>query len=252
MIGSRSQPGPIISMTIMNSPENTACKKALLNHFSGLVTENRWNLFSRVSSARTRYITVAVENLYQSHNASAVIRSCECFGVQDVHFIENENEYQVNDEIAMGSDKWLDIHRYNASETNTAACLGLLKEQGYRLIATVPRQEAVSIYNFDVTKGKFALLFGTEKEGLSDEALAMADECVYIPMKGFTESFNISVSAALSLFQLTNEVRTKVSWQLSEDELLDLQLDWLRKSIKESEPIEQRFRKRFFRGQDIL
>ena len=252
MIGSRNQPEPIILMTIMNSQENTVYKQALLRHFSGLVTENRWNLFSRVSSARTRYITVAIENLYQSHNASAVIRSCECFGVQDVHFIENEYEYQVNDEIAMGSDKWLDIQRYNAAETNTAACLDLLKKQGYRLIATVPKPDAVSIYDFDVTHGKFALLFGTEKEGLSKEALSMADEYLYIPMQGFTESFNISVSAALCLFQLTHEVRTKVDWQLSENELLDLQLDWLKKSIKESGPIEQRFRKLFFGEQNLL
>lgn len=232
-------------MMIMNNSESLTYKQALRVHFSEMVTVSRWALFEKVSSARTRYITVAVENLFQSHNASAVIRSCECFGVQDVHFIENEYEYQVNDEISMGSDKWIDIYRYNSSASNTAACLKTLKQAGYRVIATVPRPEAVSIYDFDVTQGRFALLFGTEKEGLSDEALSLADEFIYIPMKGFTESFNISVSAALSLFHLTHEVRAKVNWHLTEIELLELQLEWLRKSIRGSAQIEKRFYERY-------
>lgn len=230
----------------MNKQDTSDYKLALRDHFSGMVTENRWNLFEKVSSARTRYITVAVENLFQSHNASAVIRTCECFGVQDVHFIENEYEYQINDEISMGSHKWINIHRYNTGTMSTAECLDSLRNQQYRLVATVPRPDAVSIYDFDVTNGKFALLFGTEKQGLSEEALSMADEFLYIPMQGFTESFNISVSAALSLFHLTHEMRTKVNWKLSETELLDLQIDWLRKTIKESEQIESRFRTQFF------
>lgn len=223
-------------------------KKSLVGFMSAMITSQRWDLFKKVSESRTRYLTVVVENLYQSHNVSAVLRSCECFGVQDIHIIENENPYEVNDEISMGSHKWLNINRYNALENNMVQCLTGLKESGYRIIATVPRPDAGSIFNFDVNSGKFALLYGTEKDGLSTEALEMADECVYIPMYGFTESFNISVSAALSLFHLTQEVRNKVDWQLTEIELIELQLDWLRKSIREPARIEKRFLKDFYRA----
>lgn len=188
--------------------------------------------FDHVMQYRTRYATVVLENIYQPHNASAVMRSCDCFGVQDLHVIENNYEYTINPKVAMGATKWLDLHRYNQNENNTPDCLNQLKKNGYRLVATSPHQKAQTLHEFDVTKGKFALMFGSEKPGLSNEAMEMADEYLYIPMYGFTESFNISVSAALCLQELTGKIRAEVpDFKLTEDERNKTLLKWYRRSL---------------------
>jgi len=218
--------------------------KELIDYLSGFVTEERMAQFERISSMRTKYVTVALENIYQAHNASAVLRNCDCFGVQDVHIIENRNEYQISNDVAMGSQKWLNIQRYNQGGNSTKAALGKLRADGYRIIATTPHTNDVDLDNFDIGKGKFALFFGTELNGLSDEVLNNADEYVKIPMYGFTESFNISVSAALCLNHLMGKIRNSdIQWQLTEDELYKLRLYWLRQSIKRVELIEQEFNK---------
>ncbi|NVO18208.1 MAG: RNA methyltransferase [Bacteroidetes bacterium] len=220
-------------------------KRKLRDYLAGFITERRFSLFNKVISNRTRYVSLILEDIYQSHNASAVLRSCDCFGVQDVHIIENKNLYEVNPDVALGSSQWLTLQKYNGLENNTTDCIQRMKGQGYRIIATTPREDAPLLDDFDVKAGKFALMFGTEQEGLTDNAFQLADEFVRIPMFGFTESFNISVSAALCLFHFTSAIRKqKVDWELTETEKLDVQLDWLRATIKESEMIEKMFYKK--------
>ena len=217
-------------------------KEELVNYLAGYVTENRNALFDKVLKDRTRYITVVLEDIYQSHNASAVLRSCDCFGIQDVHIIENRNQYNVNQDVALGSYKWLDMYKYNEQENNTRTALKKLKEKGYRIVATTPHTNDVELYDFDVTKGKSAIVFGTELTGISDIVNEEADEFVRIPMYGFTESFNISVSAALVLQHLAHEIRKKdVSWQLDAAQITELKLQWLKATIKSSELIEKEF-----------
>lgn len=216
--------------------------EGLIAYLADFVTEERMALFERISALRTRYITVALENIYQSHNASAVLRSCDCFGVQDVHVVENGNEYQISNEVAMGAQKWLDIHHYSNSSTNTLQAIKSLRSKGYRIVATTPHTNDVNLEDFDISKGKFALFFGTEQDGLSNTVLDNADEYMKIPMYGFTESFNISVSAALCLHHLTAKLRSSdIAWQLSEEELSHLRLHWLRQSIKKVDLIEKIF-----------
>jgi tRNA (guanosine-2'-O-)-methyltransferase len=217
-------------------------KKALVIHFSDFMTDRRNELFRRIAGQRTRYITVVLEDIFQSHNASAVLRSCEVFGIQDVHFIENRFQYELNPDIALGSWKWLTLNRYAGSPENTTACLTKLKSEGYRIIATTPHKRDTTAVNLDLEKGKVALLFGTELEGLSANALSMADEFLKIPMVGFTESLNISVSTALIVHQLTERLRnSSIKWQLEENEITTLLLQWMRNSIKMSESIEKKF-----------
>jgi len=208
-------------------------------------TEKRKNLINENVDNRTRYITVALENIFQPQNASAVIRSCDCFGIQDLHVIENSNEYTLNPDVVMGSSKWVDLHRYNEKDENTLDTINSLKEKGYRIVATTPHTNDVLLPDFDLSKGKSAFFFGTELTGLSDVVMNHADEFVKIPMYGFTESFNISVSAALVLNHLATEVRrTGVNWQLSEQESLELKLEWLKKSVKRGdELLEEQFRR---------
>ncbi len=220
-------------------------KEELIKYLVENITENRNALFDKVIEDRTRYITVVLEDIFQPHNASAVLRSCDCFGIQDVHIIENRNKYNVNPDVALGSSKWLSMQRYNEQDNNTREALRNLKEQGYRIVATTPHTNDVELYDFDVTKEKAAIVFGTELTGISDIVKEEADEFVRIPMYGFTESFNISVSAALVLQHLAHQIRiSDVDWNLNSEEKLDLKLDWLRSTVKGAPLIEQEFYKR--------
>ncbi len=217
-------------------------KEELIQWLANHATENRNALFDKVLKDRTQYISVVLEDIYQSHNASAVLRSCDCFGIQDVHIIENRNTYNVNKDVALGASKWLTINKYSDQENNTRQALQNLKKQGYRIVATTPHTNDVELYDFDVSKGKAAVVFGTELTGISDIVKEEADEFLRIPMYGFTESFNISVSAALVLQHLAHEIRRKdIEWQLSVDEMLEIKLNWLRQSIKSSALLEKEF-----------
>lgn len=211
--------------------------KDLLEHLEEYLTERRRGLFTKVLAQRTRHFTVAVEDVYQLHNTSAVLRSCDVFGLQDVHVVEAQLGKKMDREIAMGAQKWVDIHRYN----NTQACIDTLKAQGYRIIATTPHEDSQYLHEFDITQ-KAAFFFGKETEGLSEEVLAQADEFLKIPMVGFTESLNISVSAAITIQHVTNSLRNSdISWQLTEEENLEKRMDWCKKSIKSINDILKRY-----------
>ena len=218
-------------------------RRKLTDHLAGFATENRLARFEQVLSRRTRYITVALENVFQPHNASAVLRTMECFGIQDVHIIESEYPYRVNPEIALGAAQWLTLIRYSRFADNTTAAIDTLRKNGYRIVATTPHPDAVSIDAFDLEKGPAAFFFGTELEGLSDTALEQADAYVRIPICGFTESFNVSVTAALATYPLAGKLRQSESicWQLSEAEKEDLRFEWLKKSVRHSDLIVRRY-----------
>jgi tRNA (guanosine-2'-O-)-methyltransferase len=182
-------------------------------------------------------VQVVIENIYQPHNASAIIRSCECFGVQDVHVIEKEYTFNTNPDIVMGAEKWMTIHR----STDTHTCLKQLKEKGYLIAATTLRADAVPMDHLGVEK-PLALVFGTEEAGLSEEAHDMADVFVKLPMFGFTQSFNVSVSAALSLTHIMGRLRSsQVPWRLSASEAKTLKLEWLMKSTPHGEALVRRW-----------
>lgn len=215
-----------------------------MHYLSDFVSEKRRKKFDEVLQWRTRHITLALEDIYQSHNASAVLRSCDCFGIQDVHIIENRNAYTVNPDVALGSSKWINLYKYNCEENNTLACIRALKEKGYRIIATTPHEKDCMIDELDITS-KLCLFFGTELKGISDTVRREADDFVKIPMYGFTESFNISVSAALCLHTLVEKLhRSQVSWQLSKTEKEAILLEWLRNTIAKPGLIEKEFYKR--------
>ena len=222
-------------------------QEKLIEYLSQNVTERRYELINKNAELRTRYITVVLEDIFQPQNASAVLRTCDCFGLQDVHIIENENKYTLNPDVVMGASKWLNLHKYNKEKNNTVATINHLKKQGYRIVATTPHTNDVNLEELDLSKGKIALMFGSELPGLSDIALEHADEFMKIPMVGFTESFNISVSAAISLHHLTHKLRNSdINWQLSKEEMTELKLNWLRATIKKSELIEEKYHREIF------
>ena len=219
-------------------------KKDLIQFLETVMLEERIELIDKNVNERTRYVTVVLENIFQPQNASAVMRSCDCFGVQDLHVIENSNKYELNPDVVMGSSKWINLKRYNSKTENTLDAINRLKKEGYRIVATTPHTNDVLLPDFDLTKGESAFFFGTELTGLSDVVMDHADEFVKIPMYGFTESFNISVSASLVLNHLASALRrSNVDWQLTEEEKLDLKLEWYKRSVKSSEKMIERFKK---------
>lgn len=211
---------------------------ALFSHLESYLTERRKNLFQQILSDRTRHFTVATEDVYQLHNTSAVMRTCDVFGIQDLHVVEELLGKRVDKEIAMGAQKWVDLNRYNSIDS----CLEQLKAKGYQIIATTPHNDSTLLHEFDVGK-KSAFFFGKESEGLSDKVMQAADGYLKIPMYGFTESLNISVSVAIILQTLVNKMRQEnVNWQLSEEEKFHIQMKWMRNTIKASDMIIERFK----------
>lgn len=212
-------------------------KTRILDHLLTFVSANKQQKFREKITCRTRHITVVLEDIFQPHNASAVLRSCDCFGIQDVHIIENKNKYDVNPDVALGASKWLNLNTYNTSPNNTAGCLSTLRENGYILAATSPHVNDFSPETMPLDR-PVALLFGTEMNGLSEEASSMADVHIRIPMVGFTESLNISVSAAILLYTLSSRLRqSEIEWSLSSGEKTMTMLQWATAVIKKPDLI---------------
>lgn len=218
-------------------------KGRLYNAISELYSENKRQLFDRLVKNRTRHICVVLEDVFQSHNASAVLRSCDCFGVQDVHVIEDRNKYAPNSDVSMGSDKWVDYYKH----PDIRQTYDELHAKGYRIIATLPHENDTMITDLDISQPT-ALVFGTELTGLTQEAVEYADGYVKVPMYGFTESFNISVCAALSLFYLTEKMRSDaaIHWRLSDEDQLTLKLYWSMQVVHDGQHVMQQLETRLF------
>ena len=223
----------------------SAENKFVLMEFYEIITSNKITLFDRIASERTRYLTIALENIYQEHNASAVLRTCDCFGIQDLQVIEKDNQYQIQRDIAMGSGRWVDIHNFNDELRPTETCISTLKEQGYQIVATSPHADAYDVHDIPIDK-PLAFFFGTEKDGLSEDMMNAADLHVRIPMYGFTESFNISVSVAILLQTIRQRLEmSEHQWKLSEDEQIALKIQWCEKIVSGGEAVGKEFRLRY-------
>jgi len=209
----------------------------LLEFLESFLTDHRRARFHKVLQARTKHITAAVEDVYQLHNTSAVIRSCDVFGIQDVHVIEEVNVKTIDREIAMGAQKWVDVHRHQSSQ----ACITHLKSKGFQIVATSPHAEDTDFEKLNISK-PLCVFFGRETEGLSQTVLDQADQIIKIPMVGFTESLNISVSAAIILQRLTQRLRSsEIAWELTEAEQLEKRMDWVKKTLKNHAQLVKRF-----------
>ncbi len=214
----------------------------VIDHFSQYITDHKKQFIEKVLNERTRHITLVLEDIYQSQNASAVVRTCECLGMQDIHIIEDDSKYSVNKRVLKGANKWIDLYRYKMKGFNNAEiCFRKMRDLGYKILVTDPSPDGISINDVPIDK-KMAIVMGNELKGTSDLALAHADQKIFIPMHGFTESFNISVSAAICLNTLFTKLRSsKASWQLSPEEKEILRLQWYRKVVRRSDLIEQEF-----------
>lgn len=221
----------------------TETNEKLLAYLLSFMSDNKNELFEKIMPERTKHITVVLEDIFQPQNASAVLRTCDIFGIQDVHVIENKNEYNVNPLVVHGASKWINLHKYNEKENNTLACIKQLKEKGYKVYGTTPHTNDCLIQDIPLDE-PVALMFGTELTGLSDLAMDNVDGYVKIPMYGFTESLNISVSASICLYELSKRLKTSdIDWKLSHEEQVAQLLIWVKQVVKSADLIEQEFYK---------
>lgn len=206
--------------------------------------EERLQRMLSVLDFRTRYLSVVIEDIFQPHNISAVTRSCDCFGIQDIHVLQGKNKYTVNKDISIGSSKWISTHLYEKSELTTPELYSKMRSKGYSIVATTPHKEGKYLNNISLEK-PVAIVMGSEARGLSKEALEHADEVVSIPMYGFSESFNISVAAAIILQVLRDRiVNENRNWQLTENEKDEILLEWIKTSVKDSKGLLEAFHSR--------
>jgi len=220
-------------------------KKALTQYLEEFVGERRRGRLTEVLEARTNHLTLVLEDVYQTHNFSAVLRSADIFGIQTTNFIENRNKYKISEDVSMGSTQWLTLNRYQHHENNTRTCLTDLKAKGYKIVATSLHKNSVTLQELDISK-PIALVFGTELTGISADVEEMADKFVKLPMYGFTESFNISVCAALCMYELTTRLRNELTnFQLSVSEKEDIYIEWLKASIKKHDLIIKEFDEKY-------
>ncbi|MBL7856580.1 MAG: RNA methyltransferase [Cyclobacteriaceae bacterium] len=215
----------------------------VLQHLEQFVSDHKKEFVARVLEQRTRQVTVVLEDIYQSQNASAVIRTCECMGLQDVHIVENTAKYHFNIRVLKGANKWIDLIRYREKhENNTETCFSRLRKNGYKILVADPAPDGISIHDVDCSSEKLALVFGNELRGVSAYALEKGDQKVRVPMYGFTESLNISVSVAISLNSLMLKLRQQGAFRgLSQEEQEVIKLNWYRKIVKRSEILEREY-----------
>lgn len=228
----------------MDSLNSIEYQKALLAYLSDYVTENKKERFEAVLSQRTRFLTVVLEDLFKAHNASAVMRTAEGLGLQDIHVVEQRNAYDYNPYVLRGAGKWLTLHKYNRTEQNMKLCFDHLKSQGYQILATSPHEYAKDYREFEI-KQKTAVVFGAEETGISDYVREHADGFVQIPMRGFTESFNISVSAAIVLEDFNRQIRSLENIGLTSYEIFALKLEWYKKMVPNVDTHIRSFNKKF-------
>ena len=209
------------------------------DYMSGFLTGERIQTLRRTLAMRTRYMTILTENTFHPQNASALVRHCEAFGVQDLHTVETMCRFDPSVNIVRGTDKWIDIIRHDSTEEAIAS----LKASGYRIVATTPHRESCTPETFDVEKGRFCLVFGTQHAGVSPQIISAADEFLRIPMCGMVESLNVSASAAILIYMLSQRMRlSDVAWRLSEAECSEVMFRWVMSSVRDARRIlERRF-----------
>lgn len=204
------------------------------------LTDQRKILLHEVLEKRTRHVTVVLDDIFHSHNAGAILRNCDCFGIQDIHIVENRYSWERHPRVESGSKKWLTMHRYNGKADNTLDCFKALKAKGYKIAATTPHTD-LSIDDLPLDQ-PIAFVFGAERRGVSELALQNADLLCRIPMHGFTESFNVSVAAALTLHAMRRRLAAEnIPHALSIHEKKALKYLWTRNSLKHIEKYERAY-----------
>jgi tRNA (guanosine-2'-O-)-methyltransferase len=191
------------------------------------LTPRRVQLLRELAAKRSRFYCMVLEDLVDPHNISAVIRTSEVFGLQDVHIIEEVNAYEINKSVLKGSFKWMNLYRYKQRST----CMDLLKSKGYQ-IAVASTNTSTPIYEIDLDKPT-AFYMGSERFGNHPETLEKADVHFILPQYGITESMNVSVAAGVLMTHLECHMRAKSREQfcLNSFEQEKILLEWYKRHV---------------------
>ncbi len=210
---------------------------------SSLVSQRRIERFKAILSNRTRWLTVVLDDFYHVHNMSAVIRSAEAFGIQDVHVAQISNPFKPSKGVSLGTEQWVTIFKYRT----VTECVESLRHRGYNIYCAHPpaiKGNSISSRSFSVDslplERKAAVVFGRELDGLHKEFLENSDGTFFIPMKGLAESLNVSVSAGVALYELRRRMEDEIdqsSWRLSHQERLELLDEWVLKSVRRGKAV---------------
>lgn len=202
-------------------------------YYSRFLTERRLDRLKEVAVARTRRVSLVLEDVRNPFNATAVTRTCEGLGIHELHVVENEYTFQLNPGVTQGASKWLDMKRWREKgRDNTRDCLDSLRERGFLLAATSPHRSGYTPDSLPLDR-PVAVVFGHEKTGVSEVAFSACDATLRLPMYGFVESFNLTVSAGICLSRLRErlEVESPDTVRIPELEQRELLLQWIEWSL---------------------
>lgn len=207
------------------------------DYLKQFLTDERLRKIEHFSQESSDFVLPVMEDVYQFRNAAAIVRSVEACGFHHVVALEEENVFNPNLKVTKGAETWVKVEKM----PNNLDSLKEIKNRGYKILAVSPENNATMLPDYEV-KEPIALVFGTELEGVSDEILDFADETLAIPMFGFTKSFNVSVAAAICMYELKQKLmKSGIDYKLSDEKLLEMKIRWTVNSIRSGEELLERF-----------
>ena len=198
--------------------------------YLSIVGEDRAARLEAVLDGRTRDLALVFESIHDTHNISAVLRTADAFGIQSVHIVDPHGDFEPSRKITQGCHKWLDL----AVHPDPPTAVEALRSTGHRLLAATLEGDPAPLPEVNL-QGRVALVFGNERDGLTPEMVAACDSTFFVPMRGFSQSLNLSVAAAVTL----QHARAARAWPpLPPEEREQLRRHWYKLSAKQTERIE--------------
>ena len=213
---------------------------AFMAYLESMMPESKKKKIAQVLPFRTRHVVTVIENVLDSNNTNAILRTSEALGIQDAHLVYGNIKYIPQKSVSKGAHLWMDTFKYgNEFEDNAINCIHFLKGKGYQLVVTSPDAKN-TIDDIDIDK-PMAVCFGQESKGVSNTFLSHAAIAVSLPQYGFTDSYNVAVAAGMTLLPLLEKVRkSNLHWQLTDAEKKLIYKTWL---MQYHEPVEAHFKR---------
>ncbi|TXF75087.1 TrmH family RNA methyltransferase [Chryseobacterium sp.] len=201
------------------------------------LSDERLRKIEHYAQESSDFVLPVMEDIFQFRNAAAIVRSVEACGFHKIVAMESENIFNPNLRVTKGAETWVEVEKM----PHTLDSLQEIKNRGYKILAVSPEKNAVMLPDYDLRE-PVALVFGTEKEGVTKEILDFADETLAIPMYGFTKSFNVSVAAAICFYDLKQKlIKSGLDYKLSEEKLWQMKVRWTVNSIQSGEQIFRKY-----------
>lgn len=209
----------------------------LYDYLRQFLSDERFEKIEHFSVESSDFVLPVLEDVYQFRNAAAIVRSAEAFAFHKVVALQEENNFEPNLKVTKGADTWVEVEKMPRNLDS----LQKIRDRGYKIVAVSLEEDAKMLPDYEITE-PMALVFGTEKEGVSREILDFADETLAIPMHGFTRSFNVSVAASICLYDLKQKlIKSGIDYKLSEEKLLKMKIRWAVNSIRSGEQILEKY-----------